>query len=263
MATYRCIQLGRGAFPGRSARFDLSAGYPPAIRLQQIFAATDRRNRERILELCIAVPGGRLLDLGCSDGAFTLELAGRIGASELHGVEYVEASAARARERGIDVVSTNLNDPFPYASETFDVVHSNQVIEHLEATDSFLREIRRVLKPSGYAVISTNNLASWHNIASLLLGMQPMPCHVSDEVVLGNRFDPQREHAAAKGFTHLRVFSYSALRELLEFHGFTVERLVTSGYYPFPPRIADVLCRLDPRHGAYLIARARRDESQR
>jgi SAM-dependent methyltransferase len=225
--------------------------------LARVFEASDRRNKERILELCLPVAGGRLLDLGCADGAFTVELAERIGAGESHGVEFVEPLAALARGRGIQVDSTNLNERLPYESASFDVVHANQVIEHLEKTDSFAREILRVVKPSGYAVISTNNLASWHNVLSLTLGMQPMACHVSDEVVLGNRFDPARGHEhAEKGFTHLRVFSYRALLEFLEFHGFALDAYVTSGYYPFPPRIADVLCRVDRRHGAYLIARA-------
>lgn len=87
-------------------------------RLQQLFEATDRRNRERILELCQPVPDGKLLDLGCADGAFTVDLAERIGASEVHGIEFAETPAARARERGIDVLSTSLEDPFPYPSHT-------------------------------------------------------------------------------------------------------------------------------------------------
>ena len=153
-----------------------------------------------------------------------------------------------------------MNEPLPYDAESFDVVHSNQVIEHLEKTDVFVKEIHRVLKPTGYAIVSTNNLASWHNVFSLLLGMQPTPCHVSDNVIVGNRFDPKRgqEHPE-KGFTHLRVFAYQGLKELLELYGLAVEELVTSGYYPLPPRAADLLCRLDRRHGAFLIARVRRD----
>ena len=169
-------------------------------------------------------PGGRLLDLGCNDGAFTAELAGRVGATEVYGVEFVDSLAAEARARGVQVVPHDLNEPLPYDSESFDVVHSNQVIEHLVKTDVFVREIRRVLRPAGYALISTNNLASWHNLFSLALGMQPMPCHVSDEVVIGNRFNPRRgERHPEKGFTHLRIFSFEALRELLELHGLRVD----------------------------------------
>jgi SAM-dependent methyltransferase len=223
--------------------------------LYDIFRASERRNKERILELARPAPGGRLLDLGCNDGAFTMELVGRVGAAEAYGVEFVDSLAGEARGRGVEVVSNDLNEPLPYDSDSFDVVHSNQVIEHLVKTDTFVREIRRVLRPSGYALISTNNLASWHNLFSLVLGMQPMPCHVSDELVLGNSMDPRRgEEHPEKGFTHLRIFSYRALQDLLELHGLRVDQLVTSGYYPFPPPVADVLCRIDRWHGAFLIA---------
>jgi SAM-dependent methyltransferase len=184
-----------------------------------------------------------------------VQLARRLGAAEIHGIEFVEPLAAQARARGVHVQSDDLNESLRYASDEFDVVHSNQVIEHLVRTDTFLREIHRVVKPSGYALVSTNNLASWHNVLSLVLGMQPMPSHVSDEIVLGNRFDPRRgESHPEKGFTHLRVFSFDGLGDLARLHGFRVEKLVTAGYYPFPPRVADVLCRLDRRHGAFLIA---------
>jgi hypothetical protein len=47
------------------------------------------------------------------------------------------------------------------------------VIEHLPATDNFMREIARVLAQEGYAPVSTNNLSCWHNVASLALGWQP------------------------------------------------------------------------------------------
>jgi methionine biosynthesis protein MetW len=232
--------------------------------LYDVYRASERRNKERILELATPAPGARLLDLGCNDGTFTVELARRIGAGEARGVEFVAALAAEAAARGVQVISHDLNEPLPYDAESFDVVHSNQVIEHLEKTDVFLKEIRRVLAPNGFAIVSTNNLASWHNVFSLVLGMQPTPCHVSDEVVVGNRFDPKRgrEHPE-KGFTHLRVFAYDGLKELLELHGLAVDELVTSGYYPLPPRAANVLCRLDRRHGAFLIARVRRSSERR
>ena len=43
-----------------------------------------------------------------------------------------------------------------------------------------------MLAPGGLACLSTNNLASWHNIVSLGLGYQPTPMHVSEKVVVGN-----------------------------------------------------------------------------
>jgi len=79
---------------------------------------------------------------------------------------------------------------------------------------------------------------------------------VSDEVVVGNRFDPRHGDAhPEKGFTHLRIFAFQGLADLLHAHGLLVQKLVTSGFYPLPPALSRFFCRLDPRHGAFLIAR--------
>src|SRR4051812_12803199 len=106
-------------------------------------------------------PGARMLDMGCGDGAWTLDVARHIGADDVHGVEMISAAADGARARGIDVVAADLAAPLTvYEDESFDVIHSNQVIEHLRDTDCFMQEIRRLLRPGGYALVSTNNLSS-------------------------------------------------------------------------------------------------------
>jgi len=223
--------------------------------LHWVFRATEELNRQTILRLIEEHPGGDLLDCGCGDGAFTAELAERAGAGQTHGIEVVDARVRAAEERGIRVARTDLNGPLPYEDASFDLVHSNQVIEHLRATDTFLRELRRVLKPGGQLLLSTNNLASWHNVVSLVLGFQPPPMHPSSEVILGNPLDPLRGQAhPGPEDSHLRLFTFRGLREVCEHHGFEVRKLVTAGYYPFPPAIARVLCAIDRWHGAFLVA---------
>jgi len=120
-------------------------------------------------------------------------------------------------------------------------------------TDGLLAEVRRVLAPGGLACISTNNLASWHNVASLALGWQPMPIHVSDEVIVGNPLNPERGEPHAAGRTHLRLFTGRALEELCAHHGLERISLRTAGYYPLPPRLARLATRLDSLHGAFLV----------
>jgi len=224
--------------------------------LYNVFRGTERLNKRTILRMADTYPGGRLLDCGCGDGSFTVEVAEAVGASEVHGIEAVEERVRAAEARGIVVARTDLNERFPYEDGYFDVVHSNQLIEHLHSTDGFLRELRRVVKPDGRVILSTNNLASWHNVFSLVLGYQPMPMHVSEEVIVGNPFDPLRHQRHPEGEdSHLRIFSFRGLFELCEYHGFRVLDLRTAGYYPFPPVLASVLTRLDRRHGAFLIAK--------
>ncbi len=212
-----------------------------------------------ILSLAEPRPGGRLLDLGCGDGALTERVAQAVGAGEAHGVEFVEEAAATARGRGIEVAVADLGKPLPYEAASFDAIHSNQVIEHLPGTDIFLREIRRLLSPGGYAVISTNNLSSWHNVASLVIGWQPTPCHVSDVVVLGNPANfAEGDASLTPGQTHQRVFTARALCALAGHHGLRPDRLEAAGYYPFPPAIAQRLARWDRRHAAFLVHRYKR-----
>lgn len=222
--------------------------------LERIFRASEEENRQAIMGLLAGRRAERLLDLGCYDGAFTSRLAECVSAGEVAGVEFLEEHASKARAKGIEVRAADLNGPLPFDDGEFDLVHANQVIEHLKRTDLFLAEIRRLLGPGGVAVLSTNNLSSWHNIASLVLGYQPFPAHVSDEVIVGNPlspFDGQRH--ADPGQTHLRLFTARALAALAEHHGLRPEAMSASGYYPLPPRAARTAARLDPRHAAFLI----------
>lgn len=226
--------------------------------LWRLFRDTEEENRRVILQLLPRQPGARFLDLGCYDGALTKRLAERIATSDVTGVEVSPHWAARSRDAGIRVVEADLNAALPLPSGGFDVIHANQVIEHLWDTDRFASEIRRLLSDSGYALISTNNLSSLHNIVSLALGQQPPPAHVSNLVLLGNRFNPiDRERHESRAMAHLRLFSYSALRGFLRFHGLGCEIYRTVGFYPFPVPLARRLCRLLPVYGAYLTCRAR------
>jgi SAM-dependent methyltransferase len=169
-------------------------------------------------------------------------------------VEFIEQHAELARGRGVDMHVGDLDAGLPYGDGSFDVVHSNQVIEHVRFTDVFLAEIRRVLKPGGLACISTNNLASWHNVAALVMGFQPFPMHVSDELTVGNpiHFDRGKPHPD-HGRAHLRLFTGRALSELCAHHGLREVRLRTVGYYPLPPALGRVATQVDGLHGAFLV----------
>jgi SAM-dependent methyltransferase len=222
--------------------------------LYRVFRATEEENRRTILAALEPRPGARLLDLGTHRGEFTMRVATRLGAASVCGVELIEEHAGIARDRGIDMRRADLDDGLPFEDGAFDVVHANQVIEHVRRTDTFLRETRRVLASGGLACISTNNLSSWHNIFSLALGLQPMPMHVSDETILGNPLNPLHDQPHTDvGRTHLRLFTGRALTELCARHGLELVSLRSAGYYPLPPLVARPVARMDPTHGAFLI----------
>mgnify|MGYP000874339930 CR=1 FL=1 len=103
-------------------------------------------------------PGRRLLDIGCSTGAF-LSVARKAG-WQAQGVEIGRASATYARDvLGLDVQHGTLYEvDAPPAS--CDGVAMIEVIEHLEHPRLALDCVRRLLKPDGVLLVTTPNFDS-------------------------------------------------------------------------------------------------------
>ena len=206
--------------------------------------------------------GRTLLDIGCGDGSSAMRVAKHIGAGKVIGIDLDDEKLEKAKERGMIVYKADLNNKFPLSDESVDVVFANQVIEHLIDVDNFVGEIYRVLTRGRYAVICTENLASWHNIFALLLGNQPYSGpYVSTKYVIGHH--PIHSHINV-GKTrnpylkHNTVMAYRALRMIFQVYGFKVERIIGSGYYPLPRLLARLYCRLDPSHAHFLTLKARK-----
>lgn len=219
----------------------------------------DSMNRKVILSLLERDPKCNLLDLGCRDGNFTIQVAKLIGTNNIHGVEVEERVAKEAMRLGIKVHIADLNLPLSFLDdESFDVILSNQVLEHIHNTDNFAQEIYRCLKPGGYAIVSTPNLAAWHNIVCLLLGYQPFSTAVSDKAHFGNPLIPYEP--SGPWLRSVRVFTYSGIKEFFEYYGFKVERIMGVGYYPFS-HLSRFFCWIDKRHAAYLTVKLRKRET--
>lgn len=224
-----------------------------------MYASAADLNRRNILALARNAPaGGRLLDLGCDDGVWSRRLASESRAGSIEGVEIVPEAADLAEARGIKVARLNLNQPLEeLESERYDLVHANQVIEHVTNVDTFVSEVYRLLKPGGYAVISTENGSSWHNVFAAILGWQIFSLtNVSGKMAgLGNPCAIQRGNQPFSAtWTHKTIFNYRGLIEMFEVHGFRDVIVQGAGYFPLPA----VLGRLDARHSAFITVGARK-----
>ncbi|MBA7714207.1 Ubiquinone biosynthesis O-methyltransferase [subsurface metagenome] len=184
-----------------------------------------------------------------------------MGTVKVVGLDVETEALVKAKARGIETYCTDLNDSLPFAEENFDVIHANQVIEHLSNTDLFIKEIHRILRPRGYAVIATPNLASLPNIAYLLLGIQPYDASVSDEVIVGS-WHPIKvslNSTYPMGMLgHRRLFTLRALKGLFEYYGFEVEKAIGCGYYPLPTILAHFMSLVDKKHCAYIVIKVRK-----
>lgn len=199
-----------------------------------------------------------LLDLGCGDGKFTKKVAKIINTKKISAIESLKVKIAK-----FDIKNSNLNHKFPFPSNSFDVVLSNYSIEHLYNTPLFISETYRVLKKSGYTVVATENLSSWANIISLILGFQAFSAFISIKgKVVGNPFAINSEGSATDKlvpeFEHNKVLAYRGLLDSYKAFGFIIERTIGVGYLPFKSVLSKIFSAFDPRHSHLLIIKARK-----
>ena len=102
--------------------------------------------------ICRKLPDRKLniLDVGCGTGA-NLELLGQFG--EAQGVDVSSDALAFCRQRGLDQVKQGQAEALPYADGSFDLVTGLDVVEHLDDDLAGLKEMRRVLRPGGRALM--------------------------------------------------------------------------------------------------------------
>ncbi len=217
-----------------------------------------KKNEELIEQSVIEfLPQGRevfFLDLGCADGIKTAARAARIGTDKSIGIEGSPELIRKAKEKGIKVYDVNLNTGWPVGTSTVDCITATEVVEHLSDLDNFFSESLRVLKKGGKIIISTENLAGYHNILALILGNQPYTGpYLSSSFPIGHRPCAKYYKDKVRSFPHLNVMTLKALRELLIRNGFKVKRTEGIGFYPLPPLLARIFAKIDKNHASYCV----------
>lgn len=98
-----------------------------------------------------ASSGKSALDMGAFDGYWSEKLS-RLG----YKVTSADIESHYAKTQIVD-----FEKKLPFGDASFDLVWSTDVIEHLENPAAVIQEIKRILKPKGLAIISTNNSFFW------------------------------------------------------------------------------------------------------
>jgi SAM-dependent methyltransferase len=231
---------------------------PIKQRLEGVWDENEVDYRRKLLEAIPRRPEARLLDVGCDDGSWTAQVADRLGipsSDQVSGIEIVDERRALAAARGYDVRTGDLEEAWPFDDASFDVVHANQVIEHVKRLDHFMEQAVRLLRPGGLLVICTENLASWHNVGALVLGYMPFSLtNISQRGVIGNplglHVGEGKEHG--ESWQHIHVVTLDALRSLFELFGLKEEAAFGAGYYPAIGKLGSRLAMADPRHAHFI-----------
>ncbi|MDT0329734.1 class I SAM-dependent methyltransferase [Nocardiopsis lambiniae] len=128
----------------------------------------------------LPVRGDRLLDIGCGDGAHTVEIADdyvRVDAIDLEPQRldlFAERIAGTPLEDRIGLHKMSA-DSLAFDPNTFDRVTAFEAIEHIDDLGSALGEIHRVLKPGGAFSLTTSNRWFPFETHGVLWGDRRMP----------------------------------------------------------------------------------------
>jgi SAM-dependent methyltransferase len=120
-----------------------------------------QRPRHDITRLVIdlaGLAGGELIaDVGCGNGAYLAELAGRGHAGPVLGLDLspgmLRAARGRAPEAGLAVADAAA---LPLADEAVDVALAMHMLYHVPEPAAAVRELRRVTRPGGRVLVALN-----------------------------------------------------------------------------------------------------------
>ncbi len=109
-----------------------------------------RPGQQRRLEMIVRGAGerirGSILENGCGVGMYVEQLS-RLGGRVI-GLEYDSERASEAAQGSSPIVNAACED-LPFNSESFDLILSHEVIEHVQDDRAAVEEMVRVLKPHG------------------------------------------------------------------------------------------------------------------
>ena len=161
---------------------------------------------------------GSVLDLGCGNGSLSHELS-KLGFA-VHGIDRSPSGIQIARKT-FPSVQFSLGDvenelsPDPLPVESFDVVVSTEVVEHLYYPRRLIDNAWRLLKPSGHFILSTPYHGYVKNIVLALTG----------------RMD--KHFTALWDGGHIKFWSRETLSQLLTEKGFRDVRFIGAGRVPY------------------------------
>ena len=158
----------------------------------------------------------RVLDLGCGNGSLSHLIAQQ--GYQVVGVEDSEQGVAIARRSFPDchfIQASIYELPYAELENSFDIVLSTEVIEHLLYPRELVRAAKKCLKPNGRLILTTPYHGYLKNLVLALSGK------------MDTHFNPLWDGG------HVKFFSVSTLAQLLETENYRNIKFKFSGRTPF------------------------------
>jgi SAM-dependent methyltransferase len=182
-----------------------------------------RFGQDRRLEMVrrfVPLEGARVLDIGCGIGTYVRRF--RQYTDDVHGVD-IEPDRVAEASRELPNIHLAPGEALPFPDDHFDVVFSNEVIEHVDDDRKTISEAVRVTKPGGTIVIFAPNRLYPFETHGAYFGKR----YVFGNIPLVNWFpDPIRNRFAP----HVRAYTQRGIRSL--FRGLPVRVVHHRVIYP-------------------------------
>ena len=168
------------------------------------------------------MPGDKVLDLGCGNGRF-FELLKDKDVNYI-GVDFSEKLIEIAKEKYPKIkfqVADALNLPFP--NNYFDKIYSIAVLHHIPSQEfrmQFLKEVRRILKPNGFLILTVWKPESKKN---LNLFLRDTGLKLIGKLEKGDTFRPWGNKDAE------RYFHYFSEKELVNLAERSMFKIIKQG----------------------------------
>ncbi len=127
--------------------------YDPLLR----YVMRERVFKQRVIALAEALPGRRILDIGCGTGTLTLVIKRAQPDATITVLDVNENILAIARRKANRAEAMNIvwqkgtSSDLPYPDGSFDLVFASMMLHHLTVAQKLetFREVRRALKENG------------------------------------------------------------------------------------------------------------------
>ena len=152
----------------------------------------------------VDLEGVRILDVGCGVGTYVRRF--RAFSDDVHGIE-VEPDRVTEASAELPNIVLAVGEALPYPDDHFDLVFSNEVIEHVDDDRATAAEMVRVTKPGGAIVAFAPNRLYPFETHGVYIGKR----YVFGNMPLINWLpDPLRDRFAP----HVRAYTGRGLRRL-------------------------------------------------
>jgi 2-polyprenyl-3-methyl-5-hydroxy-6-metoxy-1,4-benzoquinol methylase len=154
-----------------------------------------------------------VLEIGCAEGATMLFVREKLKSTWIGGVDILEKSVEKARNRLDWVSQSNIETmELPFDENSMDLILCLDVFEHLVDPWTVCRRLSKLLKPGGVLIVCIPNILHHSVLLQLLLQKRFDYCV---DGVLDN--------------THLRFFTKLTAVELVEVGGLIVDKVYSNG----------------------------------